>query len=97
MNNTKYRWFKFFFAYKKAFEELNGRRCKKLIIAICEYAEDGTEPNLDKKTMEYFNGFRNIYDADIKFRKELSSKGGKKRWNSPKKPLSTLKNGGKKF
>lgn len=75
----KLRWFKFFFIYKKAFEELSGRKCKKLILAICDYAENGTIPaKLDSHTMDCFNSIKQFHDADKELSKIYGSKGGKK-------------------
>lgn len=81
-NKQKPRWFKFFFIYKGAFIEINPFRCKKLIIAICDYAESGKIPKLDKKTMEYFKSFQLFFDTDIEISRKNGIKGSSKRWNN---------------
>lgn len=75
----KLRWFKFFFSYKEAFEELSGRNCKKLILAICDYAQYGIEPRkLDNKTKKSFDSFKTFYLFDKELAKKNGAKGGKK-------------------
>jgi len=88
----KPRWFKFFFIYKQAFEELNSRRCKKLIIAICEYAESNKIPSLDKKTMNYFYSFMHFYDMDKEISSKNGYKGANKRWNNQHNRVAIKKN-----
>lgn len=76
---ARLRWFKFFYVYKQAFIELNAWNCKKLILAICDYAENGKEPKkLNKKTMKYFESVKAFYDADKEMYKIYGAKGGRK-------------------
>ena len=75
----KLRWFKFFFSYKEAFEELSGRKCKKLILAMCDYAQYGIEPKkLDNATKQSFESFKSFYQFDKEIAKINGAKGGKK-------------------
>lgn len=75
----KLKWFKFFFIYKEAFEELSPRNCKKLICNMIDYAEYGIIPKkMNKKVMERFNSFKSFYDADIELYKIYGAKGGRK-------------------
>lgn len=75
----KLKWFKFFFIYKEAFEELSPRNCKKLICNMIDYAEYGMIPKkMNKKVMERFNSFKSFYDADIELYKIYGAKGGRK-------------------
>lgn len=75
----KLRWFKFYFSYKEAFEELSCRRCKKLILAMCDYAQYGIEPKkLDYKTKKCFDSFKTFYLFDKEMAKKNGSKGGRK-------------------
>ena len=76
---ARLRWFKFFFVYKEAFEELNSFNCKKLILAMIDYAEYGIEPKkCNKKVLEQFKSFKAFYDADIELYKVYGAKGGRK-------------------
>lgn len=75
----KLRWFKFFFSYKEAFEELSGRKCKKLILAMFDYVQYGVEPKkMDSKTQSSFDSFKSFYQFDKELAKINGSKGGKK-------------------
>lgn len=90
---NKIRWFKFFFVYKEAFTELNPFECKKLILAICDYAEAGFLPTkLNKRTMRAFESFKAFFDTDIEISRNFGKKGAKYRWNAPKNREPIAKN-----
>ena len=80
-NDNKFRYFKFFFAYKEAFLMLRSFWAKRLLIALIEYAEYGFQTvKLNKKTQELFNKIIAIYEADRKKIRDFGSEGGTKRW-----------------
>lgn len=79
MANNKFPYFKFYLLYKGAFEELSGKNSKKLILALCEYAQDGfVTIKLNSKTQKYFNSIKSFYDADKLKYVEYGRKGGLK-------------------
>jgi hypothetical protein len=79
---AKLRYFKFYYFYKQAFQELSGRRCKKLLLALLEYSENGAVSKLDKKTTAYFLKIKELIDADRLLATQNGYKGGKKRWQN---------------
>lgn len=76
---ARLRWFKFFYIYKDAFNEIPFWEVKKLLYAMLDYAEYGKEPiKLSKKSMAQFNSFKSFYEADRELYKVYGSRGGKK-------------------
>lgn len=87
------KWFKFYLIYGEAFKELNSWRCKKLILALCEYAQYGfLTIKLDKKTNDYFQKIKEIYNADLVKHQVDGLKGAKKRWKYSQNSYPIRKN-----
>ena len=78
----KQKWFKFYYGYRQAFAELPFWKCKKLLFAIIDYVETGATAKLDKKSMKYFVGIKEIIDADRMISVQNGVKGSKKRWDN---------------
>lgn len=75
------RWFRFYFIFKQAFEEVSIFETKKLLFAVIEYQEKGmTDIKLSKKTNELFMAIKSIYEAEKEFYRKNGSKGSKNRW-----------------
>ena len=80
---AKLRYFKFYYFYKQAFQELNPFAAKKLLLAIIEYSDNGIMPKkLSKKAMEYFNSAKQFIDMDAEINRKNGYLGSEKRWNS---------------
>ena len=80
---AKLRYFKFYYFYKQAFQELNPFAAKKLLIAIIDYSDNGIIPKkLSKKAMKYFESARKFIDMDAEINRKNGYLGSKKRWNS---------------
>lgn len=82
---AKLRYFKFYYFYKQAFQELNPFAAKKLLLAITEYSEYGRIPKLRGKAKKYFNDAKSFIDADAEINRKNGYLGSKKRWNSHSK------------
>lgn len=83
---AKLRYFKFYYFYKQAFQELNPFAAKKLLLAIIEYSENGVMPRkLNKKTKKYFSDIKRFIDADAEINRKNGYLGSKKRWKSHSK------------
>ena len=83
---AKLRYFKFYYFYKQAFQELNPFAAKKSLIAVIEYSESDIVPKkFNKKTKEYFDGIKKFIDADAELNRKNGYLGSKKRWNSRSK------------
>lgn len=82
---AKLRYFKFYYFYKQAFQELNPFAAKKLLIAVIEYSESGIVPEkLNKKTKEYFDGIKKFIDMDAEINRKNGYLGSKRRWKQQK-------------
>lgn len=80
---AKLRYFKFYYFYKQAFQELNPFAAKKLLIAIIDYSDNGIIPKkLSKKAMKNFESARKFIDMDAEINRKNGYLGSKKRWNS---------------
>ena len=79
---AKLRYFKFYYFYKQAFQELNPFAAKKLLLAIIEYSEYGKIPKLRGKAKKYFQDAKSFIDADSEINRQNGYLGSKKRWKS---------------
>lgn len=80
---AKLRYFKFYYFYKQAFQELNPFAAKKLLLAIIDYSDNGIMPKkLSKKAMKNFESARKFIDMDAEINRKNGYLGSKKRWNS---------------
>ena len=79
---AKLRYFKFYYFYKQAFQELNSFAAKRLLLAIIEYSEYGKITKLKGKTKKYFQDAKNFIDADAEINRQNGYLGSKKRWKS---------------
>lgn len=80
---AKLRYFKFYYFYKQAFQELNPFAAKKLLLAVIEYSEYGKIPKrLSKKAKKYFASAKQFIDADAEINRQNGFLGSEKRWNS---------------
>lgn len=80
---SKLRYFKFYYFYKQAFQELNPFAAKKLLLAIIEYSDNRITPKkLGKKAMQYFKSAKQFIDMDAEINRKNGYLGSKKRWNS---------------
>lgn len=79
---AKLRYFKFYYFYKQAFQELNPFAAKKLLLAIIEYSEYAKIPKLRGKAKKYFNDAKSFIDADAEINRKNGYLGSRKRWKS---------------
>lgn len=80
---AKLRYFKFYYFYKQAFQELNPFAAKKLLLAIIEYSDNGIMPKkLSKKAMKNFESAKRFIDMDSEINRQNGYLGSKKRWKS---------------
>lgn len=87
-------WFKFYYGYRQAFAELPFWKCRKLLFAIIDYVATGGTAKLDKKTLKYFMGIKEVIDADRMIAVKNGVKGSKKRWKNKDDRVSIRKNRG---
>ena len=80
---AKLRYFKFYYFYKQAIQELNPFAAKKFILAVIDYSDNGTLPKkLSKKSMKYFESAKKFIDIDAELNRKNGYLGSRKRWNS---------------
>ena len=83
---AKLRYFKFYYFYKQAFQELNPFAAKKLLLGLIEYAEYGKIPqNLRGTAKKSFESFKEFIDSEELICKRNGYKGSKKRWKNHQK------------
>ena len=79
---AKLRYFKFYYFYKQAFQELNPFAAKKLLLAIIDYSDNGIMPKrLGKKAMKNFKSAKQFIDMDAEINRQNGYLGSEKRWN----------------
>lgn len=79
----KFKWFKFYFCYREIFEKIPGWNCKKLLLAIIDYAGSGkTEIKLRGRSLIAFNRIKAIFEQERLISQSFGRKGAMKRWNT---------------
>lgn len=79
----KFKWFKFYFCYREIFEKIPVWNCKKLLLAIIDYADKGkTEIKLKGRSLITFNRIKAIFEQERLISQSFGRKGAMKRWNT---------------
>lgn len=81
----KFKWFKFYFCYREVFETVSFLHCKKLILAVMDYAEKGnTKIKLKGKTLKAFEKIKLIFEREKILAQSFGKDGAKRRWQGGK-------------
>lgn len=87
----KFKWFKFYFCYREIFEKIPVWGCRKLLLAIIDYADKGsTEIKLRGKSLRAFNRMKAVFEREKMISQALGREGAARRWKSGRQKTGSL-------